>query len=37
MAGAGFILAATIVAILAPNTRQSKPAIEEEAVLDLAA
>jgi fucose permease len=37
MAGAGFVLAATIVAALAPNTRQSKPAIEEEPALDLAA
>ena len=37
MVGAGFVLAATIVAILAPNARQSEPAIEEEPVLDLAA
>jgi EmrB/QacA subfamily drug resistance transporter len=37
MAGAAFVLAATVVAILAPNTRQSKPAIEEEPALDLAA
>jgi EmrB/QacA subfamily drug resistance transporter len=37
MAGAGFVLAATVVALLAPNTRQSEPAIEEEPVLDLAA
>jgi EmrB/QacA subfamily drug resistance transporter len=35
--GAGFVLAATIVAILAPNTRQSEPVIEEEPALDLAA
>jgi EmrB/QacA subfamily drug resistance transporter len=37
MAGAGFVLAATIVAFLAPNTRRSEPVIEEEPVLDLAA
>jgi EmrB/QacA subfamily drug resistance transporter len=37
LAGAAFVLAATIVAILAPNTRQSEPAIEEEPVLDVAA
>jgi EmrB/QacA subfamily drug resistance transporter len=37
MVGAGFVLAATAVAILAPNTRQSEPVIEEEPVLDLAA
>jgi EmrB/QacA subfamily drug resistance transporter len=37
MVGAGFVLAATFVAILAPNARQSEPAIEEEPVLDLAA
>jgi EmrB/QacA subfamily drug resistance transporter len=37
LAGAAFVLAATIVALLAPNTRQSKPAIEEEPALDLAA
>jgi hypothetical protein len=37
LAGAGFVLAATVVAIVAPNTRQSEPAIEEEPVLDLAA
>src|SRR6266545_1562603 len=37
MAGAGFVLAATIVAILAPNTRRSKPVIEAEPALDLAA
>jgi len=37
LAGAFFVLAATIVALLAPNTRQSKPAIEEEPALDLAA
>jgi fucose permease len=37
MAGAGLVLAATVVAILAPNTRQSEPAIEAEPALDLAA
>ena len=37
LAGAGLVLAATIVASLAPNTRQSKPVIEEEPALDLAA
>jgi EmrB/QacA subfamily drug resistance transporter len=37
LVGAGFVLAATIVAILAPNTRQSEPVIEEEPALDLAA
>ncbi len=37
MVGAGFVLAATVVASLAPNTRQSEPAIEEEPALDLAA
>jgi fucose permease len=37
MAGAAFVLAATVVAILAPNTRRSEPAIEEEPALDLAA
>ncbi len=37
MVGAGFVLAGTLVAILAPNSRQSEPAIEEEPALDLAA
>jgi fucose permease len=37
MAGAGLVLAAAIVAMLAPNTRESKPVIEEEPSLDLAA
>jgi EmrB/QacA subfamily drug resistance transporter len=37
MAGAAFVLAATVVATLAPNTRQSEPVIEEELALDLAA
>jgi EmrB/QacA subfamily drug resistance transporter len=37
LAGAAFVLAATIVAILAPKTRRSEPVIEEEPALDLAA
>jgi hypothetical protein len=37
MAGAGLVLAATLIAALAPNTRQNKPVIEEEPALDLAA
>ena len=37
VAGAGLVLAATIVAAVAPRNRQSKPVIEEEPVLDLAA
>ena len=37
LAGAAFVLAATIVAILAPKTRRSEPVIEEEPTLDLAA
>jgi EmrB/QacA subfamily drug resistance transporter len=37
LAGAGLVLAATVVAILAPNTRQSEPVVEEEPALDLAA
>jgi EmrB/QacA subfamily drug resistance transporter len=37
MAGAAFVLAATLVAALAPNTRQRTPVIEEEPALDLAA
>jgi EmrB/QacA subfamily drug resistance transporter len=38
LAGAVFVLAATVVAFLAPNTRQSAPALgEEEPALDLAA
>src|SRR2546422_7347069 len=36
LAGAGLMLAATVVALLAPNTRQTAP-IEEEPALDLAA
>jgi EmrB/QacA subfamily drug resistance transporter len=35
--GAAFLLAATAVAILAPNGRHSEPVIEEEPILDLAA
>jgi hypothetical protein len=31
------VLAGAVVAMLAPNTRQSEPVIEEEPVLDLAA
>ncbi len=37
MAGAVLVLAATLVAGLAPRRRKSKPVIEEEPVLDLAA
>jgi EmrB/QacA subfamily drug resistance transporter len=37
IAGAAFVLAATVVATLAPKTRQSEPVIEEELALDLAA
>jgi EmrB/QacA subfamily drug resistance transporter len=37
LAGAAFVLAATVVAILAPSKRRSGSAIEEEPVLDLAA
>jgi EmrB/QacA subfamily drug resistance transporter len=37
LAGAALVLAATVVAALAPNTRQSETVIEEEPVLDLAA
>jgi EmrB/QacA subfamily drug resistance transporter len=37
MAGAGLVLAAMIVAVLAPNTRQRKPVIEDEPTLDMAA
>jgi MFS family permease len=35
--GAGFVLAATIVALLAPNRRQTEAVVEEEPALDLAA
>ena len=37
MGGAAFVLAATVVAAFAPNTRRSEPVVEEEPVLDLAA
>jgi EmrB/QacA subfamily drug resistance transporter len=37
MVGSAFVLAATVVAILAPNTRHSEPTVEGEPVLDLAA
>jgi EmrB/QacA subfamily drug resistance transporter len=37
MVGAFFVLAATVLAIFAPNNRQSEPVIEEEPLLDLAA
>jgi EmrB/QacA subfamily drug resistance transporter len=35
--GAALVLAAMIVAVLAPNSRQSEPAIEEQPALDVAA
>jgi hypothetical protein len=35
--GAGFVLAATAVALLTPNSRQKTPVVEEEPALDLAA
>jgi EmrB/QacA subfamily drug resistance transporter len=37
VAGAGFVLAATVVALLARNTRQTTPVVGEEPALDLAA
>jgi hypothetical protein len=37
LAGAGIVLAGGAVAVLAPNTRQTAPAFEEEPQLDLAA
>jgi EmrB/QacA subfamily drug resistance transporter len=37
LAGACLVLAATVVALLAPNSRQSEPVIEDEPALDLAA
>jgi EmrB/QacA subfamily drug resistance transporter len=37
VAGAAFVLAATVVALVAPKSRPSEPAVEEEPVLDLAA
>ena len=35
--GAGIVLAATVVAFLTPNSRQTTPVVEEEPALDLAA
>jgi EmrB/QacA subfamily drug resistance transporter len=37
LVGASFVLAGSVVALLAPNTRQTVPAVEEEPALDLAA
>ncbi|HEX9415362.1 MAG TPA: MFS transporter [Gaiellaceae bacterium] len=37
LVGAGLVLAATVVALLAPNTRQKAPVVEEQPALDLAA
>jgi EmrB/QacA subfamily drug resistance transporter len=37
MIGAFFVLAATVVALAAPNRRQIEPVVDEEPVLDLAA
>jgi EmrB/QacA subfamily drug resistance transporter len=37
LVGAGIVLAATVVALLTPNTRQVTPVVEEEPALDLAA
>jgi EmrB/QacA subfamily drug resistance transporter len=37
LAGSVLMLAASVVALLAPNTRQTAPVVEEEPVLDLAA
>ena len=37
LAGAGLVLAATVIAVFARSTRRSEPVIEEEPVLDLAA
>jgi EmrB/QacA subfamily drug resistance transporter len=37
LAGAALVLAATVVALFAPNTRRSEPVPEEEPALDLAA
>jgi EmrB/QacA subfamily drug resistance transporter len=36
-AGASIVLAATVIALLTPNTHQTQPIMEEEPVLDLAA
>ena len=37
LVGSGLVLAAAVIALLAPNTRQAASAVEEEPVLDLAA
>jgi EmrB/QacA subfamily drug resistance transporter len=37
LAGAGFLFAATLVALLTPNKRQKTPVVEEEPAFDLAA
>jgi EmrB/QacA subfamily drug resistance transporter len=37
LVGAGIVLAATVVAFLMPNSRQTTPVVEEEPALDLAA
>jgi hypothetical protein len=37
MAGALLMVAATVVALFARNTRQTAPVVEEEPALDLAA
>jgi hypothetical protein len=37
LGGAFIVLAGSVVAMLAPNTRQTAPAVEEEPALDLAA
>jgi MFS family permease len=37
LGGAVIVLAGTVIALLAPNTRQTAPAVEEEPALDLAA
>jgi MFS family permease len=37
LVGAVIVLAATVVAFLTPNTRQTQPVVEEEPALDLAA
>jgi EmrB/QacA subfamily drug resistance transporter len=37
LAGAGLVLAATVVAFLTPSSRQTTPVVEEEPALDLAA
>jgi MFS family permease len=37
LVGAGIVLAATVVAFLTPNSRQTTPVVEEEPALDLAA